>query len=90
MPLGEGLGADGLLGAHVVLDDGAQHLEPAFTEHRAHLQKPSARYLPCPPGTLRTRVPDFPAQCTAGGYAPGKAGPRAVAPDGVVTDSVPS
>ena len=38
VPLGERLGADRLLGADVVLDDGAQHLEPAFVEH-AHLPR---------------------------------------------------
>jgi len=69
VPLGEGLGADGLLGADVVLDDGAQHLEPAFTEHHAHLQKPSGRYFPrrSSSGTLRTRVPVSPPSVRPGG-----------------------
>ncbi len=51
VPLRERLGADRLLRPDVVLDDGAQHFESAFAEHRAHLQLWSVavfcRVLPC-------------------------------------------
>ena len=60
VPLGERLGADGLLGADVVLDDGAQHFEPAFAEHRAHLQ--SCRRVPCGlPSRLALSIDGVPA-----------------------------
>ena len=51
VPLGERLGADRLLGADVVLDDGAQHFESAFAQHRAHLQVSSPSPLGLASGT---------------------------------------
>ncbi|GGV49230.1 hypothetical protein GCM10010245_77540 [Streptomyces spectabilis] len=62
MTLRKRLGADGLLGAYVVVDDGAEHLKPAFTEHRAHLQLSSLALSPPRrphPGTHHARVPTF-------------------------------
>ena len=47
MPLHQGLGAHGLMGRHVVLDDGPEHSEAAILEH-GHLL-----------GRGRTSTPDL-------------------------------
>ena len=76
VPLGEGLGADRLLGGDVVLDDGAQHLELAFTQHRAHLQQSSSpRHSRL--GTLSRPSASVPRPSVRlCGYTPGKGSHR--------------
>ena len=57
VPLGQRLGPDRLLGADVVLDDGTQHFESAFAQHRA---PPAVGRRAFWPGTRQFRVPAFP------------------------------
>ncbi len=85
VPLGQRLGADRLLGPDIVLDDGAQHFESAFTEHRAHLQ--SGRVTGARPGSsgssslalIRSECQTL-TKCTAGPHGQGKGGGTGVVP----------
>ncbi|GID93296.1 hypothetical protein Adi01nite_27080 [Amorphoplanes digitatis] len=57
MALDQGLAADGLLGRHVVLDDGAEHFELAIVETHA---EPLPAVFGTPPfGTPQSRVPVY-------------------------------